>query len=91
MRYKNATNAEMNFSIGGQTYKVPKGGYCHIPDRFAYAVKGYGLKLESAGKPDYVPPPVEPVSEDGEPASDDDLMETLTKPDPPKNSRSGKS
>lgn len=89
MRYANASNAEMNFRIGGQTYKVPKGGHCHIPDRYAYAVKEYGLKLEPAGEPDYQPPPVEPPAFEAEDASEEDMLDELTRPDPdpPKKTR----
>jgi hypothetical protein len=84
MKYKNKAGGEMNFTVGGQHYTVPQDGFCHIPDRFAYAVKAYGLLLEPLGEPDYFPPPVEAPQEIDVPDPDEaeDLLEKLTAPDP---------
>ncbi len=45
MRFVNHNKWPLDFSIDGQTFKVPVGGDCEIPDELAHVVKERGILL----------------------------------------------
>lgn len=54
MRFHNPTEHRLTFRIGGERVVEP-GAECEIPDRLAYAVKGYGLPLCEGPAPKSAP------------------------------------
>lgn len=84
MRFRNAINKPLKFELGGNLYEVEVGGFCEVPDKISYAVKGHGLPLEPVEDEPQADAPViaEPKASAVITAESDDLLEELTRPDP---------
>lgn len=89
MKFVNRIDKPLSFDLGGDHYEVPVGGHCHVPERYAYAVKLHGLPLDPVEEPPAAPTKPQPQPQ-AKPkatkaakseASDDDLLEELTRPD----------
>jgi len=100
VKFRNKIDKPLSFDLGGKHYDVEVGGECDVPDRIAYAVEKHGLPLEPAknepkavSKTIKLEPKAEPEPEQEESkaieADDEDLLDKLTRPDPPKK-KSGK-
>lgn len=101
MKFRNKIGKPLSFDLGGKHYDVEAGGECDVPDRIAYAVARHGLPLEpvknepkAVSKAVKLEPKAEQEPEQEEPlgleADDEDLLDKLTRPDPPAKKKSGK-
>ncbi len=91
MRFRNILDKPISFDLDGKLYEIAPGSECYIPDHKAYVPKRIGLPLEpidvdtNEGVVPAAKKPQQPPQEIDVPdATDDDLLEELTAPDPPK-------
>lgn len=56
-RFVNKAAGPINFTLGGQPYKLRVGEEFQVPDKFAFALKEMGLPVEQIGQEAEPPPP----------------------------------
>ena len=56
-RFVNKATGPINFTLGGQPYKLRVGEEFQVPDKFAFALKEMGLPVEQIGQEAEPPPP----------------------------------